>query len=104
MRARLPDPVKQIVEECNACHIFNPGKAQQGQLSLWKIVGRPIGSQPNFKYSPAMNSRNGNWTPSNLDKFLESPGTAVPGTSMAYNGIPDPAIRNTLIEFLQKLK
>ena len=104
LTTRLPEPVKQIVQDCKTCHIFNPGKAQQGQLSLWGIVGRPIGSQSDFKYSPALNSSNGNWTPSKLDKFLESPGTAVPGTSMAYSGIPDPETRKTLIEFLQKLK
>ena len=104
LAAQLPDTVKQIVQDCKTCHVFNPGKTQQGQLSLWGIVGRRIGSQSTFKYSPALNSSNGNWTPSNLDKFLESPGTAIPGTSMAYNGIPDPGIRKTLIEFLQELK
>jgi len=104
LMARLPDPVKQIVNDCKGCHIINPGKTQKGQLSLWGIVGRRIGSQSNFKYSPALNGNNGNWTPSKLDKFLESPGTAVPGTSMAYSGIPDPTIRKALIEFLQKLR
>ena len=104
LTTRLPEPVKQIVQDCKTCHIFNPGKAQQGQLSLWGIVGRPIGSKSDFEYSPALNSSDGNWTPSKLDKFLESPGTAVPGTSMAYSGIPDPENRKTLIEFLRKLK
>ena len=104
LAAGLPESVKQIITDCKTCHVFNPGNIQQGQLSLWEIVGRRVGSQSNFTYSTALSSSRGNWTPSKLDKFLESPGTAMPGTSMAYSGIPDPTIRELLIEFLEKLQ
>ena len=102
--AQLPEYVKQTVQDCRVCHSLNPSEPQHDQLSLWGIVGRRIGAQSNFKYSPALLKQNRNWTPKTLNEFLKSPATSMPGTSMAYSGIPDPAMRQAVIEFLKELK
>ena len=39
-----------------------------------------------------------------MNKFLESPALAIPGTSMAYPGIADEALRKATIDFLTQLK
>ena len=102
--SQLPEHVKQTVQDCKACHSLNPYNSQRDLLSLWGVMGRGIGSQSGFSYSTALLSRGGSWTPGTLDRFLESPATSMPGTSMAYSGIPDPAMRQAVIEFLKKLK
>ena len=102
--SQLPEQVKQTVQDCKACHSLNPNNSQHDRLSLWGVMGRGIGSQSGFNYSTALLNRGGSWTPGTLDRFLESPAIAMPGTSMAYSGIPDPAMRQAVIEFLKKLK
>jgi cytochrome c2 len=102
--AQLPENVKQTVQDCNVCHSLNPNNSQHDRLSLWGIMGSKIGGQSDFNYSTALLNRGGTWTPTALDRFLESPATSMPGTSMAYSGIPDPAMRQAVIEFLKKLK
>jgi glucose/arabinose dehydrogenase/cytochrome c2 len=101
---QLPEQVKQTVQDCKVCHSLNPNNSQRDRLSLWGIMGRGIGGQSGFNYSTALLNRGGSWTPGTLDRFLESPATYMPGTSMAYSGIPDPAMRQAVIEFLKKLK
>jgi cytochrome c2 len=102
--AELPESVKQAVQDCRVCHSLDPSKPQTDQLSLWGVMGRRIGGQSGFNYSTALMNRRGSWTPEVLDRFLEAPAIAMPGTTMAYGGIPDPATRQAVIEFLKKLK
>jgi cytochrome c len=42
------------------------------------------------------------WTARTLDRFLANPARTVPGTSMTYAGVPDPAERRALIAYLQQ--
>ena len=100
----LNPQVKEVIKQCSICHQLNPGKPSNDQLSLWGIVGRRIGSQSEFDYSDALKATSGYWTLDALDRFLESPSTAVSGTSMAYSGIADESLRKATLDFLTKLK
>ena len=42
------------------------------------------------------------WDESSLDRFLESPLRALPGTKMAYAGVKDPQERADLIAYLEQ--
>jgi cytochrome c len=44
------------------------------------------------------------WTPEQLDKYLESPRSVVPGTKMAYAGQKNAESRKEIIAFLESLK
>ena len=103
IRGLEPD-VREVVAECSVCHSLNPAGSTSQQLSLWGIVGRRFGSDPNFNYSKALSRKNDYWTKKNLSQFLESPASKVPGTTMAYNGIADEALRTAVIDFLDQLK
>jgi cytochrome c len=48
-----------------------------------------------------MKAKGGVWNPSALDTYLKQPMMAVPGTRMAFAGIPDDADRKALILYLE---
>jgi cytochrome c len=88
---------------CSICHSVQPGKNLVGP-SLFGIMGRKTGSVPGFHYSPANQNANLTWDPATLDKYLQSPRSAIPGTLMTYSGLKDDAKRADLIAYLATLK
>jgi cytochrome c len=94
-RAQAADPAagKSVFSSfCSICHSAQPGKNMVGP-SLFDVVGRKTGSVAGFHYSPA-----------NQDKYLQSPRTVIPGTTMTYGGLKDDTKRADLIAYLATLK
>ena len=91
---------ESIYRSCAGCHVAPEGSTTAVGPDLRGIVGRAVASDPKFPYSPAMRALGGAWTEERLDAFLKSPGTVVPGTSMAFTGIPHAESRRKLIEYL----
>jgi cytochrome c len=89
---------------CMACHASGQGAPSRAGPNLFGIVGRPAGTYVGFNYSAAMKSSGIVWTAEELDRFLTSPQTRVPGTAMTLFGIDDPASRKEIIDYLQTLK
>ena len=50
-----------------------------------------------------MKAKGGNWTFDDLDKFLTNPKGYVPGTTMAFAGIPRDTERADVIDYLHTL-
>jgi len=88
---------------CAICHSIQAGKNMIGP-SLFGVVGRKSGSVPGFHYSPANQSDNLTWDEATLDKYLQSPKTLVPGTTMTFAGLKDDTKRADLIAYLATLK
>ena len=88
---------------CSICHSVQPGKNMVGP-SLAGVVGRKTGSVPGFRYSPANQNANLTWDEATLDKYLQSPRTTIPGTTMTYGGLKNPAQLDDLIAYLDTLK
>jgi len=93
----------KLFSACKVCHSTVAGKNMIGP-SLAGVVGRTSGSVPNFKYSAANKAGHIKWTPDNLFTYLLNPRKFVPGTTMAYAGMPDPQKRANLIAYLATLK
>ena len=96
-----PDPVRgeQIYPRCMACHALASDRVGPRHCGLF---GRPAGSVAGFSYSPAMKGSHIVWNDKTLDRFLASPLKMVPGTSMTYDGVSDPAERADLIAYLRQ--
>lgn len=85
--------------QCKTCHVLDAGVNRIGP-SLHNIVGRQAGQVAGYTYSPANANSGITWTPEKLFQYLENPQRIVPGTKMAFAGIPDPQKRADLIAYL----
>jgi len=88
---------------CSICHAVQPGKNGVGP-SLAGVVGRKTGQVAGFHYSVGNQNANLTWDEATLDKYLQSPKTIVPGTTMTYAGLKDDAKRADLIAYLATVK
>lgn len=89
--------------QCVACHTVKPGQNRVGP-TLYKVVGAKKAGVPGFNYSPALKAQKGVWNDAELDAYIASPRTKVPGTRMIYAGMPDAAKRKRLIAWLKLVK
>lgn len=91
---------EQVYARCAACHAIEGNRTGPQHCGLF---GRPAGTAPGFDgYSKAMRDAKITWNDRSLDNFLKAPTVAVPGTSMGYAGIKDPAERADLIAWLRQ--
>ncbi len=95
---------EQVFKRCVACHTIDPGGRNGIGPNLHGVVGRAVASHPGFSYSGAMKAHGGVWDDAALDAYLKQPMKAVPGTRMAFAGIPDDADRKALILYLDEQK
>jgi cytochrome c len=79
-------------EPCRACHALSKDEGQKPGPQLAGLIGRPVGGDPAFDYSPALRAareRGDVWTKDKLDLFLSDPEALYAGTWMG-----SPPIRN----------
>jgi cytochrome c2 len=90
---------KKVFAKCQACHSLEAGKNKVGP-TLHGVIGRASGSEADFNYSDAMKNAHLTWDPETLDKYLAKPKEVVPGTKMAFPGLPKEKDRADLISYL----
>ena len=93
---------EQIFKRCVACHTIDKGGANGIGPNLHGIVGRPLASHAGFNYSSAMKAKGGAWDNATLDAYLKQPMKAIPGTRMAFAGVPDELDRRALVLYLDE--
>jgi len=94
------DPVAgaKTFKVCSACHIATEAKNKVGP-TLQGVVGRPVASIADYKYSKAMTDfgQGKVWDEAQLTEYLKSPKTVVKGTKMAFAGLKkDDEIANVI--------
>ena len=72
--------------------------------SLHGVFDRASAQAPAFTYSAALQDAKLQWNESNLDKWLASPATLLPGNIMMYPGQADAQSRQHVIAYLKSLK
>ena len=91
---------EQIYARCMACHAIEANRTGPQHCG---VFGRRAGTAPGFDgYSKAMRDSGVVWNERTLDRFLQSPMQAVPGTTMGYAGVKDAAERADLIAWLRE--
>lgn len=95
------DPAKgeKVFSKCKACHKLNGEDGTGPHLN--GVVGRDIASVAGFGYSGALQGIEGDWTPENLDHFLEKPKGFAPGTIMGFAGLKKIQDRANIVAYLQ---
>lgn len=94
-----PDGQRLFAAKCAACHSLSEGVHGVGP-SLAGVMGRAVGSSPEYLYSPAMESAGFAWSEPALDEFLKQPMSLLPGTTMAFGGLRRDDERAALICWL----
>jgi cytochrome c len=86
---------------CASCHDISSAPSPKIGPNLKGVVGRRAGSLPGYSYSPALKAQTFVWDPEHLDLWLKGPSALVPGTAMAFAGLPAEADRQAVIAYLQ---
>lgn len=90
---------------CAQCHIPLPGDPLAAP-KLDGVVGRPIASFADYRYSDAFLARRAEamvWTEENLRDFIRGPRDFIPGTVMQFVGIKRGSMRDDLIAYLKSI-
>lgn len=86
--------------QCRSCHTVEAGVNRVGP-SMHGVVGRAVGTAPDYRYSTSMAAVGGVWDDQHLFDFLAKPREVVPGTKMTYVGIKDAQRRADIIAYLK---
>jgi len=94
----------QTFTPCRACHSLDPAERNLPGPNLSGVVGRTIGGDAAFDYSPVLRKAREDglrWDAKRLETFLADPAAMFPGLWMSMRGIEDAAERRALVRFLE---
>ena len=90
--------------QCAVCHSDKQGQKSGFGPNLFGIAGTKAGAVPGYAFSAAMTSSGVSWNRANLDAFLLSPQSKIPGTKMSFSGVKDAAKRQEIVDYILGLK
>ena len=90
---------EKVFAKCKACHKVDGNDGTGPHLN--GVVGRAKAAAAGFGYSDALKAMaSESWTPENLEAFLANPKGYMPGTKMAFAGLPKVEDRANVIAWL----
>ena len=93
----------KLFTPCRACHSLDPADQGLPGPNLSSLIGRKVGGDPAFDYSPVLRKANDDglrWDAEKLDGFLADPAEMFPGLWMSIRGVEDATDRAALVRFL----
>jgi cytochrome c len=91
-----------VFKKCGSCHKVDGSNGVGPHLN--GIVGRNHAGVEGFSYSEANLALAAEiWTPEAINEFIENPKKYMPGTKMAFAGLPKPQDRANVIAYLTTL-
>lgn len=73
--------------KCQSCHTIDQGGANGIGPNLYATMGKALAGHAGFAYSAEMQAHGGTWDWDNMDAWLKSPKTYIPGTKMSFAGL-----------------
>lgn len=91
--------------QCAACHSVIQGASDRGGPNLYGVFDKPFATNSSrFGYTAALTAAAGKWDAATLDAWIADPARLVPGTTMQFQGVPDPLTRADIIAYLREQK
>ena len=103
LAAANADTGKKAAAKCAVCHSFDKGGPNKVGPNLFGIIGAKHAHAAGFAYSDPMKKKEGPWDYESLNEFIASPKQYLPGTKMAFAGVPRASERADIIAFLRTL-
>ena len=98
-----PERGEEVFRVCRACHTINQSARHGVGPDLWGVVGRMVAADTDYtRYTEAMSSVGGSWTPEGLDRYLRQPMAEIAGTAMVFPGVQSANDRADLILYLNR--
>ena len=92
----------KVFKQCSACHSIAEGGKNKIGPALWGVLGRQVGSLPDYKYSKAMAAHGKKWTFEEMNGFLLKPKDWIKGTKMSYAGLKKEKDRAAVILYMNE--
>ena len=92
---------------CASCHAASAGAPPGAGPNLAGVVGRRVGGDPGFDYSPVLEEARQEgrvWDVATLERFLADPEEMFPGLWMGNNGLRAAEDRAAVAAFLATTK
>ena len=102
--AAAEDAGERLFAPCRACHSLDPAVQGLPGPNLSDLIGRRIGGDPAFDYSPVLRKARDaglRWDATRLETFLADPAEMFPGLWMSMRGVEDAVERRALVRFLE---
>jgi cytochrome c len=88
-----------VFKKCGSCHKVDGSNGVGPHLN--GVVGRNHAAVEGYSYSEANLALNAEvWTPEAINEFIENPKKYMPGTKMAFAGLPKAEDRANVIAYL----
>jgi len=100
LRVASVDAGRRAFGQCGQCHTIGKGGQALAGPNLHGVMGRAVAADPRFGYTQALIAHGGRWDAGTMDAWLANPARMVPGTRMAFAGVPDPLTRADIIAYL----
>ncbi|BBL52968.1 hypothetical protein MF1_02260 [Bartonella quintana] len=95
---------RKIFRQCALCHTSRQNEVGRVGPALWGVVDRPLAATTGFAYSRVLRANSDKrWDFVTLDRYLQSPREAFPGTIMSFRGIKNDQDRADLLLYLRSL-
>ena len=92
----------KVFKKCAACHSIAEGGKNKIGPALWSVLGRQVGSLPDYKYSKAMAAYGKKWSFEEMNGFLIKPKDWIKGTKMSYAGLKNEKERAAVILYMNE--
>ena len=93
---------KKIFSACKSCHSIKKGGGNKIGPALWGVLGRPMASISDYKYSKALSEFDGEWNFETMNVFLIKPKNYIKGTKMSYAGLKNEKERAAVILYMNE--
>ncbi|WP_442678673.1 c-type cytochrome [Sphingomonas sp. ASY06-1R] len=95
---------QQVFARCAACHVIGSTPGTRMGPSLNGVFDRKAGTLAGYTYSAAMKKFGLKWDAPTLARFLQAPMKVVPGTKMAFPGLPNAQDQADVVAYLKQYR